>query len=336
VAIPKLTPLMGFWQLQLFLLGVALAISGMFWLLLGNTNPTPQFLFAFIIGNCTWLAVTVSAPLLLKQQSPWDWFAYLAVLLPVAAVASSMASVASRIVAGRTDHLLQLDWSDIRNGTFFSLVAGVALFILGKAKGRLERRNRELERQITVGRVELEAHEAELKAAHEIRAHLLPHELPQMQPFQIACAWEPARSVGGDYFDVLTLGPDQLGICITDVSGKGITAVLLMANLQAAVRAFAPASSGPGALCVKLNEVLCGSIAPRKFVTLFYGTIDRQRLILHFLRTPGTLRRLYCGGTRRPFSPKAAQYWGCSRNPFMRSGSSLCARAIACCSRRTE
>ena len=282
MAIPKLTPLMGFWQLQLFLLGVALAISGMFWLLLGNTNPTPQFLFAFIIGNCTWLAVTVSAPVLLKRQSPWDWFAYLAVLLPAAAVASSMASVASRIVAGRTDHLLQLDWSDIRNGTFFSLVAGVALFTSGKAKGRLERRNRELERQITVGKVELEAHEAELKAAHEIQAHLLPHELPQMQPFQIACAWEPARSVGGDYFDVLTLGPDQLGICIADVSGKGITAALLMANLQAAVRAFAPVSGGPGALCVKLNEVLCGSIAPGKFVTLFYGTIDRERLILHF------------------------------------------------------
>jgi serine phosphatase RsbU (regulator of sigma subunit) len=63
---------------------------------------------------------------------------------------------------------------------------------------------------------------------------------------QIACAWEPARSVGGDYFDVLTLAPNQLGICIADVSGKGITAALLMADLQAAVRAFAPVSGGPG------------------------------------------------------------------------------------------
>jgi sigma-B regulation protein RsbU (phosphoserine phosphatase) len=95
-----------------------------------------------------------------------------------------------------------------------------------------------------------------------------------MKPFQIACAWEPARSVGGDYFDVLTPGPDRLGICIADVSGKGITAALLMANLQAAVRAFAPVSSEPGALCSKLNEVLCGSIAPGKFVTFFYGVID--------------------------------------------------------------
>jgi sigma-B regulation protein RsbU (phosphoserine phosphatase) len=193
-----------------------------------------------------------------------------------------MSTIASRLVVGRTDHLLQPDWLDIRNGTFFTLVAGGALHISGKAKGRLERRNRELERQITVGKVQLDAHEAELKAAHEIQAHLLPHELPQMQPFQIARAWEPARSVGGDYFDVLTLGPDQLGICIADVLGKGITAALLRANLQSAFRAFAPVNSAPGALCGKLNEVLCGSIAPGKFVTLFYGVIDRERLILHF------------------------------------------------------
>ena len=120
------------------------------------------------------------------------------------------------------------------------------------------------------------------KTAHEIQAHLLLHELPQVKPFEIACAWEPARSVEGDYFDVLALAPDRLGICIADVSGKGITAALLMANLQAAFRAFAPVSTGPGALCTKFNEVLCGSIAPGKFVTFFYGVIDSERLILRF------------------------------------------------------
>jgi hypothetical protein len=67
---PKLTPAMGFWRLQMFLLGVALAASGMYWLLQGNTNPAPQFLFTFIIGNCTWLAVTISTPLLVRQQFP--------------------------------------------------------------------------------------------------------------------------------------------------------------------------------------------------------------------------------------------------------------------------
>jgi len=93
---------------------------------------------------------------------------------------------------------------------------------------------------------------------------------------------EPARSVGGDYFDVLTLAPNQLGLCIADVSGKGITAALLMTNLQAAVRAFAPTIASPGALCTKLNEVLCGSIAPGKFVTLFYGVLTTDTLMLRF------------------------------------------------------
>jgi sigma-B regulation protein RsbU (phosphoserine phosphatase) len=281
---PKLKPqpVFDYWQLQLVLLGVAVAIWGLFWLLQGSANPIPIVLSTFIIGNCVSLPVVLATPVITELKSPWDWFAYLAVLLPVAAVASSIAAVTTRIVAGQAGHLFQLNWSDIRSGTFFALVVGVPIFISRKARARLEKRNRELENQVTVGQIKLQAHEAELKTAHEIQVHLLPHELPQIKPFQIACAWEPARSVGGDYFDVLTLGADRLGICIADVSGKGITAALLMANLQAAVRAFAPGSTGPGALCSKLNEVLCGSIAPGKFVTLFYGVIDSERLILHF------------------------------------------------------
>ena len=315
--IRKPAPLIGFnfWQAQLVLLGVAIAISGLYWLLQANTNPTPQFLFTFIIGNCTTLAVFLAAPVFTKQKFPWDWFVYLGVFLPVAIVASSIASVANRIVAGRFDHLLRLDWFDIRSGTFFSLVIGVALFASGKARARLERRNRELESQVTVGQIQLQAHEAELKTAHEIQAHLLPHELPQMKPFQIACAWEPARSVGGDYFDVLTLSPHQLGICIADVAGKGISAALLMANLQAAVRAFAPGISGPGALCRKLNEVFCSSITPGKFVTFFYGVVDSQTLTLRFENaghsSPIVLRGeeatiLTGGGTVLGLFPKAS------------------------------
>jgi sigma-B regulation protein RsbU (phosphoserine phosphatase) len=314
---PKLRPLpvFDFWQTQLVLLGAAVAVWGMFWLLRGNANPIPVFIFAFIIGNCASLSVVLATPIITELTSPWDWFAYLAVLLPVAAVASSIASVTTRIVAGQTMNLFQLDWFDIRSGTFFALVIGIAIFISRKARARLEKRNRELQDQVTVGQIKLQAHEEELKTAHEIQVHLLPRELPQMKPFQIACAWEPARSVGGDYFDVLTLGPDRLGICIADVSGKGITAALLMANLQAAVRALAPGSIGPGALCSKLNEVLCGSIAPGKFVTLFYGVIDRERLILHFENaghsSPIVLRGdeariLTEGGTVLGLFPKAA------------------------------
>ena len=84
---------------------------------------------------------------------------------------------------------------------------------------------------------------------------------------------------------LLTCSPWRLGrlaFCLADVSGKGMSAALLMANLQALVRAFAPGSAGPGALCRKVNEALCGSVLPGKFVTLFYGVIDSETLALRF------------------------------------------------------
>lgn len=280
----QLRPLLGisFWRLQLVFFAIALAVSGLFWVIQGTLHPLANFLFTFIIGNCTTVAVILTLPLFGKRPFPWDWLIYLAILLPVSAIASSIASIATRIAYGHWDNLFQPDWGDIRTGTFISLVTGASVYLSARARFKLEERNRQLERQVNLGEIRLQAHDAELKTAHEIQAHLLPREIPQVKPFQIACAWEPARSVGGDYFDVLTLAPGQLGICIADVSGKGITAALLMANLQAAVRAFAPGSTGPGALCRKLNEVLCASIAPGKFVTFFYGVIDAERLILRF------------------------------------------------------
>ena len=192
-------------------------------------------------------------------------------------------SLASQLVFGRyAASLLTIHWPGIRNGTFFSLITGVPLYLSQKRRGHLEARNRELESQVTRERMELQTQEAEITAAHEIQAHLLPREIPQVKGFQISCTWQPARTVSGDYFDVLAIAPGQVAVCLADISGKGLAAALLMANLQAAVRALAPSMAEPGALCRKLNELLCDSIAPGKFATLFYGVIDNTTLTLHF------------------------------------------------------
>ena len=281
-----------FWQLQLVLLAAGAAVTGMYWLIQGPQtleNALAPLIFALIAGNCTILSMKFASPVFAGKISPRDWFWYLAVLIPVSVVSSWLASVAARIVfwQGTGNHppalgLFRFEWGAIRFSIFFSLVIGASLYYPQKARRRLEQRNRELESQVTMGRMELKTQEADIRAAHEIQTHLLPREIPRVKGFEVACAWQPARAVSGDYFDVAALTPGEIAVCLADVSGKGIAAALLMANLQAMVRAFAPSIGGPGALCRKLNEVLCGSIAPGKFVALFYGVIDAKTLTMRF------------------------------------------------------
>jgi phosphoserine phosphatase RsbU/P len=135
---------------------------------------------------------------------------------------------------------------------------------------------------VQLGLVEKQILQSDLQQAYDIQVHLLPSETPQLQGFQIACAWQPARSVSGDYFDVLPLGKDKVGLCIADVSGKGVAAALLMANLQASVKALARDDLSPAKLCSRLNGVLCDNIAPGRFVTLFYAILDGKTHTLQY------------------------------------------------------
>jgi sigma-B regulation protein RsbU (phosphoserine phosphatase) len=277
----------GFWRFQLLLLAMGIAVIGVYWLILGPPNSLQRvfepLVFPLTAGNFLALSLNVTSPIYSRKTFPKDLLLYIAILIPVSVAGGLLASVAEKLMfEWSADSLFRFDWSSVRMSTFISVVTGIPIYVARKGRVELERRNLELESQITRGRIELEAQEAEIKAAHDIQAHLLPREIPKVKGFEVACAWQPAKSVGGDYFDVMALVPGQLAVCLADVSGKGISAALLMANLQATVRAFAPGIAGPGALCRKINEVLCGSIAPGKFVTFFYGTIDAETLTLRF------------------------------------------------------
>ena len=114
----------------------------------------------------------------------------------------------------------------------------------------------------------------EIEDAREIERKLLLDEIPQVSGYQIACAWQPASAVGGDYFDVLKFDPSRAGLCIADVMGKGVPAALLMSNLQAAVRATGTEAVEPGELSLKLNQIVSGNLSPGKFITFFYGVLD--------------------------------------------------------------
>jgi sigma-B regulation protein RsbU (phosphoserine phosphatase) len=275
-----------FWRFQLTLLAIGLAVVGIFWLFQGNMafqDIVGPLIFTFIVGNCTHFSALGAVPFYAGRSFPWDVVLLLAILIPASIVGGYLASIVTRFVLQQGDeNLLRFSSPDILKCIFLSLVIAIPTYLSRKSRARLETRNRELEGQVTLGQIELKSQEAELRAASEIQTQLLPREIPRVKGLEVACAWQPAHSVGGDYFDVLALASAQIGICLADVSGKGMPAALLMANLQALVRAFAPGTDGPGALCRKVNEALCGNVLPGKFVTLFYGEINSETRTLRF------------------------------------------------------
>jgi sigma-B regulation protein RsbU (phosphoserine phosphatase) len=178
-------------------------------------------------------------------------------------------------------------------------VFGVLVFLYQTTKERLERRNVELQHSVERGSAQLEMQEQEFERAREIQQSLLPKEIPQLPGFEVAGAWQPARSVSGDYYDVLRLGDHRLGICIADVVGKGVSAALLMANVQAAVRAFASDIESPAQMCGRVNTLLHENIATGKFVTFFYGILDGQSHTFQYSNAGHLYPILISGGSVR-------------------------------------
>ena len=120
----------------------------------------------------------------------------------------------------------------------------------------------------------LQQMDEDLKTARNIQISLLPKENPSLPDIDIVGFSLPAREVGGDYYDFITIDQDRLGIVIADVSGKGMPAALLMANLQATLRGQALTNHAPSECIAKSNYLLCRSMEKGKFVTLFYGILN--------------------------------------------------------------
>ena len=208
----------------------------------------------------------------------YSWVIYLPLLLLVSIAGVMAVNVIQFPVRGLPGQTL---WQFLASGWKFpfmaTVIVGVSSQVYRQTRERLESKNRELQLRIEQEAVERELQGQELQQAREIQQFLLPKEIPQVAGFEIDGAWEPASVVGGDYYDVIRLSESKLGICIADVVGKSVSAALLMANVQASVRAFATEGASPSELCGRVNSVLCANITSGKFVTLFYGVLDASR-----------------------------------------------------------
>ena len=125
--------------------------------------------------------------------------------------------------------------------------------------------------------------ENELGLALEIQKNLLPKQIPNIPNFDLSGISVPSRHVGGDYYDFIQLPDNQIFITIADVSGKGMPASLLMANVQAALRILAPLMLPLKQLIERLNKIVYQNTSPEKFVTLFCGVLNYEKREFKYL-----------------------------------------------------
>ena len=150
--------------------------------------------------------------------------------------------------------------------------------------------------------------EEELRIARQIQMSLLPGEgLVSLAGIQIAALCLPAAEVGGDYYDLLPLGESRMGVLVADVSGKGTSAALYMAELKGLVLSLSRIHSSPARLLVEANRILAANMDSRSFVTMTYAVVDtaarRMRYaraghnpLLHFRARTGTTEVLTPAG----------------------------------------
>jgi sigma-B regulation protein RsbU (phosphoserine phosphatase) len=129
----------------------------------------------------------------------------------------------------------------------------------------------------------------ELALAAEVQQRLLPSCAPKGGAMEVAGFCEPARGVGGDYYDFITFDNSQLGLAIADVAGKGMPAALLMSTVQATLRSLTArnGSSGSAAelssIVSKLNRLLFNTTNGEHYVTFFYATFDQVTQCLTYV-----------------------------------------------------
>jgi serine phosphatase RsbU (regulator of sigma subunit) len=123
-------------------------------------------------------------------------------------------------------------------------------------------------------RIERERIEQELEVARRIQQASLPKEVPTLEGWHIASFYQPAREVGGDFYDFHLLSEGRVGLVVGDATGKGVPAALVMSTTCGMLRLAAQSYSSPAEMLQRVNEALFPYIPTNMFVTCFYGVLD--------------------------------------------------------------
>ena len=132
-------------------------------------------------------------------------------------------------------------------------------------------------------RIEAERFQREMELAGDVQQMLVPITIYNEPGIEVGARYLPHENIGGDYYDFIRLNEQEFLWCIADVSGKGVSAALLMATLQASLRAWASVEENLKTIIEKLNDVIIKTTKGEKFITVFLGKFNQQTRILSYI-----------------------------------------------------
>ncbi|MDD5067734.1 MAG: PP2C family protein-serine/threonine phosphatase, partial [bacterium] len=132
--------------------------------------------------------------------------------------------------------------------------------------------------------VEKERMEKEIQIARNIQEALLPKGIPQIKGFSFGALYRSAKEVSGDYYDFIRVDPENLGVIVADVSGKGVPAAVIMAITRSIIRSYAPGHLSPYQVFTTVNYLISKNIYKGMFVTAFYGILNIKNNNLKFVK----------------------------------------------------
>ena len=234
--------------------------------------------------------MNLSTPLLIEPQEIETWSQAVSSVLPAAREERAsehevLRTIKSRIlvrIKQKNELIGILSFGPRRGGFQYSTADRELLMSIAAQLALIIDNARLTERMVAQERMR-----RELALAAEVQQRLLPSKAPKGTAVEIAGFCEPARGVGGDYYDFIDFDNSQLGVAIADVAGKGMPAALLMSTVQATLRSLtarngssAPVNHELSSIVGNLNRLLFNSTNGEHYVTFFYATFDRatQRL----------------------------------------------------------
>jgi sigma-B regulation protein RsbU (phosphoserine phosphatase) len=293
-------------------------------------TPPPLFTRTVAFLDCTnWatgrtarFAVSVDAPLshlygritsapsagiATRASGEWDNFLFVLVVLAglfliVQVAALVFGAWLARSITSAVHELFE-GTARVQQGDFAHRIRIESRDQLGDLASSFNRMSASIEHLLHVQR-EKQRLDDELRIARDIQKSLLPVEPPRLNGLGVADLCEPAREVGGDYYDFFDLGPGRVGVLVADVSGKGTSAALYMAELKGLMLALSHAEPSPRRLLLDVNRCLAGHLDNRSFVTMIYAVVDLEAGTLTCARAGHTPLIVVSGGRSEIIVPQ--------------------------------